>query len=418
MIRTFSLIYAGIVTVCMAYIGFGLLRRLIARGRGRGTLTSGRYTVIPPVRELAVIFAAALVSRILLFCWSFLLLRLMDGTSGDGLQDFYHLWIHWDARHYYGIASEWYTAVGDARLRLVFFPLYPLLIRIFAPLTGGNMTFAGTLISVLSGSGAAVLLYIMACNVQDADPPATVLHFLLNPLSVFLCCLYTEGLFLFLTLAAFLLRRFGHPWAGAVLGMLSALTRMPGILLAGFILIDLLEDLFAGTLTCRRAAAGAAQMLIVFCGLFIYWGINARVTGDPFMYLTYQRENWFQEAGTFWNSARNTMEYFLTSAGEDDRWWTWGTQVFAILLALLLMIRAGDLPFDLMAYSFVYMVVVLSPTWLLSGPRYIFGLFVLPLMQDRALARLPEWVRLICMVLSGGLLLLFVQGYTLAVQVF
>lgn len=418
MIKTVSYVYAGIVTICMAFIGLHLLRRLIARGRGNGTLTSGRYRVIPPAGELAVIFAAALLSRIVLFLWAFLLLHLFEGTSGNLAQDFYHLFIHWDARHYYGIASEGYTAVGEARLRLVFFPLYPMLMRLLQPLTGGNLSYSGTLISVLSGSGAAVLLYILACNIRDVDPVECVMLFLLSPLSVFLCCIYTEGLFLLLSLAAYLLRRFGHPWAGAIFGMLAALTRMPGIVLAGFILIDLLESLFARTLTGRSAAAGIAQMLIVFSGLFIYWGINQVVTGDPFMYLTYQRENWYQQAGTFMHSARNTMQYFLESVGEDDRWWTWGTQVIAIVLAMLVMIRARHLPFDLMAFSFVYMVVILSPTWLLSGPRYMFGLFVLPVMQERALARLPGWVHLLVMVLSGGLLLLFVYGFTLAVQVF
>ena len=52
-------------------------------------------------------------------------------------------------------------------------------------------------------------------------------HFLLSPLSVFLCCVYTEGLFILLTLAAICLLRRGHPWPAALCGMGSAFTRMP-----------------------------------------------------------------------------------------------------------------------------------------------------------------------------------------------
>ena len=429
-------LFATAVLSLMAVSGFFLLRRLIYRinrdavhtrsdvdgptaiWTGRSpSLIPGRFTVLPTAKILLAVFAAALLSRVCLIIWAWFLLFLSGETTGNLLTDFYTLWVHWDARHYYGIAKDGYTATGDARLRLVFFPLYPLFMRGFAMFTGGNLILAGTAVSVLSGACSAVLLYILAANLQEVPPADTVCAFLLNPYSVFLCCVYTEGLFLMLTLAAYVLRRFGHPWLYAFCGFLAALTRMPGVILAGIVIIDLIDQAAARNLTSRTVMEGILQIMIIFSGLLVYWGVNAAVTGDPWMYMTYQRENWFQQPGTVWNTAVNTLRYFMSSDGNPDKWWTWGTQAAVMLLVPALMAYAKALPFDLMAYSFVYTAVVLSPTWLLSGPRYFFGLFVLPLMQAYALRRSPVWVRTTCMLVSGMLLLLFVYGYTIAVEV-
>ena len=133
-------------------------------------------------------------------------------------------------------------------------------------------------------------------------------------------------------------------------------------------------------------------------------------------YMVYQRENWFQEPGTFWGSTSTTMHYFLTTMGDGDWLYTWGFQLACMLgVYLLLALRAGDLPFDLAAYSFVYVAVVLSPTWLLSAPRYLYALCALPLM----LARLPVGRRghAVLLGVSALLLVVWTYGYAIAVEV-
>ncbi len=410
-------LFSALVLGLLAASGGRLAWRLICRARGQGTLAPEKWPVVPPLTELGMVFCLAFLSRVLLIVWSFFLLNLTGKSTGLFMEDFYHLWIHWDARHYLGIAEEGYVAAGDGRLRLVFFPLYPLLTGL-AGHAIGNTFLGGTLLSMISGSAAAVLVYILAENVLHGGAVTAVLFFLLNPFSLFICCCYTEGLFLFLTLAAYLLRRFGHPWLYAFCGGLAAFTRMPGVLLSGIALIGLMEDGFAGQLTLRKFAAGMAQMALIFSGLVLYWCVNAGVAGDPFIYLTYQRENWYQEAGTVWYSAGNTMTYFLNSAGSKSHWWTWGVQALTMVFAGICLLLSGDLPFDLAAYSLVYTLVIFSPTWLLSAPRYLFGLFTLPLMQVRLAQRFPEWGRNAALLCSGVLLLLYVYGYTLIAAVY
>ena len=340
------------------------------------------------------------------------------GVGSDGLlTSLTPLWTHWDTRHYLGIAAEGYTAVGDERLRLVFFPLYPLLMRLLSPLTGGNLLYAGMLVSLLCSAAAAAMVYDLSyLHFGRETARRSAAYFLLSPLSVFLCCAYTEALFICLTLAAVCLLRRGHPWPAALCGALSALTRMPGVIVAGLFMIFYLGKIPQKRANARALLSCAGQVLLVFSGLFVYWLINWRVTGDPLMYMTYQRENWFQRPGTFWGSTANTMHYFLSGVGESDWLWTWGFQLLCMLgIYLLLAFGAPRIPFDLAAYSFVYTAVVLSPTWLLSGARYLYALCTLPMLL--ACMRIGRKGHALLLALSGALLVVWTFGYTIAIQV-
>ena len=272
--------------------------------------------------------------------------------------------------------------------------------------------------SFVCSAAAAALLYDLAqMQLGERGARLAVAYFLLNPLSVFLGCVYTEALFICLTLAAVCLLRRGHPWAAALCGMLSALTRMPGVIVSGLFIIAFLAKIPREGVKAKALFACVGQVLLVFCGLFIYWAINWAVTGDLMMYLTYQRENWYQEAGSFWQSAEQTMYYILSTFGEDDWLFTWVFQGLAMAyLYVLLAFEQKKLPFDLAAYSFVYVAVVLSPTWLLSGARYLYALCALPLMQASVFRKKDAHVITLC--ISGALLVLFIFGYTIAVMVF
>ncbi|MDO5378794.1 MAG: mannosyltransferase family protein, partial [Clostridia bacterium] len=385
--RLFQLAVAGISVALMGLCGVRLLasltRVLLGKetegGLSKAACAQGRGA--PPSALIAAALCA-LLSRLLLYALAYAMHRAM-GRGGSPLETFELLWNHWDTPHYIGIAAEGYTSVGNERLRLVFFPLYPLLMRLVSPLTGGDLFLSGVAVSLACACISAALLYALAYMHGGRETAAlSVAYFLLDPMSVFLGCCYTESLFIALTLGAILLLRRGRPWLAALCGAASALTRMPGVIVAGLPIIALLGKFGRRQARPRGAAACAGQVAVVFSGLAVYWLINWRVTGDPLMYMTYQRENWFQEPGTFWGSAMNTAYYALETFGEDGWFFSWGYQLIAMLAVFaLLAFRANRLPFDLAAYSFVYVAVVLAPTWLLSGPRYLYALAPLPLLR-------------------------------------
>ncbi len=234
-------------------------------------------------------------------------------------------------RHYLGIARDGYTNVGDARLRLVFFPLYPAVTRVFSAFTGGNLFAAGILVSLLCSGLCAALLYdLAAMHLDGRGARLAVAYFLLSPMSVFLACAYTEALFISLTLETVCLLRRGHPWGAALCGMASALTRMPGVIVSGLFIIAFLARIPREGLRMKAVLRCLAQVGMVFGGLFVYWGINWLVTGDPMTYLIYQKENWYQQPGSFWASTANTVSYLISTCGDDDWLFTWGFQLLAM----------------------------------------------------------------------------------------
>mgnify|MGYP000792433722 FL=1 len=82
---------------------------------------------------------------------------------------------------------------------------------------------------------------------------------------------------------------------------------------------------------------------------------------------------------------------------------------------ILLAARQKKLPFDLAAYSFVYVAVVLSPTWLLSGARYLYALAALPLLQAQSLK--SRAAHAVGLSVCAALLVVFTWGYTIAAAV-
>ena len=406
---------AALSILLMGICGVQLLVRLTRVMRGEEsacpTLNGKGH-----VRNMLLCMLAALLSRLAIYGIAYAMRRLTGG-SGGFLETLKPLWIHWDTRHYIGIAEAGYTAVGDERLRLVFFPLYPLLMRVFSLLTGGDVFYGGLIVSLACSAASAGLLYDLSAGLYgERCGVLSVAYFLLSPLSVFLCCAYTEALFICLTLGSMVLLRRGHPWLAAVCGALSAFTRMPGVIVSGLFIIAAIGRLGEGKLRARDVLSCLAKVLIVFTGLFAYWLINYVVTGDPMMYLTYQKENWFQQPGSFWQTTENTTYYFLTTFGDDDWLFTWGFQLLCMFYVYgLLAAGQRKLPFDLAAYSFVYVAVVLAPTWLLSGPRYLYALAPLPILQSRI--HKGEFMHGMALTLSAVLLFIWIFGYVIAIEV-
>jgi hypothetical protein len=134
-----------------------------------------------------------------------------------------------DSGYYLDIAQHGYGPAGSGKL--AFFPLYPLAIRAVSVVAGSGV-LAGALVS-----GIALLIALVAlhrlCELElgrrAAD--ATVLLLAFAPLSFFFTAVYTESVFLALTVGAVLGARSGRWRLACGLGALATLTRPTGILL-------------------------------------------------------------------------------------------------------------------------------------------------------------------------------------------
>jgi len=137
------------------------------------------------------------------------------------------IWQRFDANWYLRISNTGYSIGGST----AFFPLYPFLMCLFGKLLGSDF-WAGLLLSNLALIGALYLLYQIAATLFDVQSARrAVLYLLIFPSAFFLITVYTESLFLFLSLMSFYYAHRSRWELAAIFGVLSALTRLQGVLL-------------------------------------------------------------------------------------------------------------------------------------------------------------------------------------------
>lgn len=165
----------------------------------------------------------------------------LDALVGPGCR--------WDSTWYLKIAEAGYTSADPARS--AFFPLYPALIAIVSAPLGGSLLAAGLLISWVCALAFLTLLHRTVAAARDAATATTVVRVAaFVPPAIFLSAVYTEALFLVLSLGALVAARRDHwVWAG-VLGAFAASCRSIGVLLV----IPLAVEYLWG----RRAVGSAA----------------------------------------------------------------------------------------------------------------------------------------------------------------
>ena len=297
----------------------------------------------------------------------------------------------WDAVWYLRIADDGY---GSSETRAAFFPLYPSLVESVGVLGGGSAgarLVAGYVVALAAFLGALVLLYrLAALELGERRAPITLLLLAVFPGALFFGAVYSESLFLLVSVGAFYAARTGHwAWAGAAAAAASA-TRSAGIVL----LLPL--ALFWWESRPRRIQDGA-WLLLAPAGLVAYVAFLGLSEGDGLRFLEVQ-DAWSRDfAGPFlgaWDglvaafdglrqllSGGRTPVYFEPAGGDP---WRVATMNIMLLGFLAFAIAAVTGAWRRLPRPYaVYMVAALAlpltfpvePQPLMSLPRFLAVLF-------------------------------------------
>jgi len=151
-----------------------------------------------------------------------------------------NLQVRWDMAWYFGIATEGYRVLShdpNAQQNIVFFPAFPMIVRVTARLLGGaTMAFiiAGTGVTLGAFFWGLTYLFRLARELTGDDDPArfTVWLIAAYPFALFYGAIYTESLYLLGATAAFFHFRKHEWWAAGAWGLLVGLTRPNGCFLS------------------------------------------------------------------------------------------------------------------------------------------------------------------------------------------
>lgn len=249
-----------------------------------------------PLRSLIVV---AIFSRVFVFAVAVFTTSVFGERTCDFCSDiafpFLNLFSRWDAGHYAAIAL-----VGYGNLivpRWAFFPAYPVLIgtlgRLLTVTTQVPLDLAvylaGFLVSNLAFFGSVYYLYMLSMNVLRNAKLAyySALFLAIYPAGVFLSAVYSESLFLLLTLSSLYYWRMLRLDKSAVLGFLAALTRPVGILLALPYLYEILADS-----SRRRLASSYLPVVSVLLGYLAFMTYSQVMTGTPLAAFAAERLYW------------------------------------------------------------------------------------------------------------------------------
>ncbi|HVF13540.1 MAG TPA: mannosyltransferase family protein, partial [Acidimicrobiales bacterium] len=146
-------------------------------------------------------------------------------------------WAQWDSGWYYRIAQDGYSYVEGRQSTVVFFPAYPMLMRV-AGTALGSAYLAGILVTVAAGVASAALFFTWA---RDRLTPratngdgvkAALLLFVLYPYAFFLFgAVYADAVFVLAVIGAFLLLERDHPWLAGLVGAVATASRPMGAVL-------------------------------------------------------------------------------------------------------------------------------------------------------------------------------------------
>ncbi|MET0132971.1 MAG: hypothetical protein ABW215_05190 [Kibdelosporangium sp.] len=294
-------------------------------------------------------------------------------------RDLFDLLKAWDGDWYLAIAENGYDNVPDRFVDasghrtpttpLAFFPLYPMLIRVVAPVTGSDALAAALLIGLIAGCVAACGIFRIAQIVDPRQKTGLLLVALWAgaPMAITLSMAYAEALFTALVawaLVGVLERR----WILAGLcSLASGLIRPTASVLVGIVVVAAIVAVF------RRQQAWQAVVgaILAPIGLFGWWGYVAGQTGSLTGWFEIQRTGWLSQ----FDGGQQTLEFF----GETLKSGNSVLEVVTVLavlasLVLTLLLMRSRVPWPLQAYGAGTVFLVIGT----AGVTYSKIRFLLP----------------------------------------
>ncbi|MDQ2084836.1 hypothetical protein RBH29_00100 [Herbivorax sp. ANBcel31] len=377
-------------------------------------------------KNLRLFFSLALItlfSRLIIFLLAFIWNYYNQEIPQGFLDSFKGLWVKWDSSNYIFLAENWYVNEGEPRLYIAFYPLYPLLMRILTFVIKDSL-LAGVIVSNTCIAFASYYLYkLVNLDFDDKTSFAAVKYMLIFPFSFYFGIVFTESLFIMLSIIFFYhLRK--HNWALAgIFGFLSATTKNQGIILFAPAVVEIIISLELPNIRYifshkKRVFTNFLKRfvwtLFIPMGFGTYLCLNKVVTGSWFKFLEYQSENWNNELAFIVDTLKYHFRYLETWDSQMYKITIWLPQlVFLFIIVVLMLYGLKKLRGSYLLYTYIYTIIIYSSTWLISGSRYVlclFPLFILTALVSQKNKYVDFSLTFISIIFLGYYTLAYIQN--------
>jgi hypothetical protein len=365
---------------------------------------------IPYSVKLAILIVIA--AKILVFSIGYVVRYLNTGPASP-LIILMEMFNHWDTPHYVYIAENFYVNAGDPANFIVFFPLYPILIRLFT-VDFNYINLSALIVSNICSLTAFFYLYKLAkLEFSDSVAVKAVLFLSVFPTAYFLSAPYTEGLFFALVIGSLYYARLGKWQFAGFMSLFAALTRIAGLLLLPVLLVEYFHQ---KGWKPRKINLNILWIFLALTGFLIYLGINNQVTGNPFTFVTIEATHWNNKFEP-WTGLTSAYSWALTASYPDNI--TIGIAPIAFFVFGLLMVGVSvwkHLRPVYTVYMFLTWALAISTSWWISVPRYVMAMF--PMFMLFGILTDRKVVNIAIVIVSGSLLCYFTVFFALGWWVF
>jgi Gpi18-like mannosyltransferase len=322
---------------------------------------------------------------------------------------------NFDGVHYLSIAENGYFQYEQA-----FFPLFPLAIRIFSFITFGNYLWAGILVVHIALFLWIFLFYrLLKLDYSDSTIQWILVFTLFFPTAFYFGAVYTETLFLFFVIGAFLAAR-KKQWilAGVFAGFASA-TKLVGV----FLLFALLFEFFlvnnSWKYIQKKLLYLSAMSMLSISGLLLYMFYLWQQYKDPLFFIHAQVAFGANRTGgaiiLLPQVLYRYIKIFMTVPFTNYDVWIALLEFFMFVCCLVLLIYGVWKKHIRFSYIIFSLLAIVGPTLtgtLSSMPRYVLAAF--PIFIVFGSIKNMKW-RVLLLIVSISLMVVlctyFLRGY-------
>jgi Gpi18-like mannosyltransferase len=350
-----------------------------------------------------------LITRVLILILPWLTITLLfpEGPHLNFLNFTQISWNRWDALHYLYLAQNWYTNIGDAANFIVFFPLFPLLLKPLILIHLDPVISGIILSSTLFMIGSYFFYKLVALDFPERIVRWAVISVAIFPTSYFFNSPYTESLFFLIFSLTLYLARKGKWVLSGVLAGLGAATRPFGVLLLPTLLIEWLIN------KNKKWIQLVAIMLPTLVFVFLYLYLNKTIYGNPFEFQKILAVHWQKHLTSPISSILDSWKIAFSGSSINYVIMVGWAESLTITLSWILIPFAFKYLRMSWAVFYTLSIIFLSSTgFILSTPRYLLS--VPPVFLLIALAEKNSFFKIVWTLTSTALFfylaILFTRG--------